>query len=136
MKVVPYLFFEGRCEEAVDFYHQALGADVSKLMRFKESPEKPTCSPEGADDKIVHAEMRIGTSTIMVSDGLCDKNATFKGFSLNLETSDMAETTRLYGALLEGGKVLMPLEKTFWSPCFGMVTDRFGVSWMINLVEE
>lgn len=136
MKIIPYLVFEGRCEEALDFYRTALGAEVTMLMRFKDSPESPTCTPQGADDKIMHAEMRIGASTIMLSDGMCDKDASFKGFSLNLEVNEMAEAKRLFAALLEGGDVLMPLEKTFWSPCFGMVTDRFGVCWMINLMEE
>lgn len=136
MKIVPYLVFEGRCEEALDFYRRALGAEVTMRMRFNESPESPTCTPEGAGDKIMHAEMRIGASTIMLSDGMCDKDAAFKGFSLNLEVRELVEAKRLFAALLEGGEVLMPLEKTFWSPCFGMVTDRFGVCWMINLVEE
>lgn len=133
MYVEPYLFFEGRCEEALAFYRQALGAEVTVLMRYKESPD-PGMSPPGAEEKVMHANLRIGETTLMVSDGLCKGQPAFQGFSLSLAVADEAEARRLFTALSEGGVVQMPLAKTFWSPCFGMVVDRFGVSWMVTVL--
>jgi len=130
MIVEPYLFFEGRCEEALDFYSGALDAEVTSLMRFKESPDPNMCPP-GAEDKVMHATVRIGDTTIMASDGMSSGNLAFQGFSLSLSLTDKAEAERLFTALSDGGQVQMPLAKTFWSPLFGMVADRFGVSWMI-----
>lgn len=130
MQVEPYLFFEGRCEEALAFYRKTLGAEVTALMRYKESPDPGMIRP-GTENKVMHANVRIGDSTLMASDGLCGGDAAFRGFSLSLSLPDEAEAKRLFAALTEGGQVEMPLTKTFWSPCFGMVTDRFGVSWMI-----
>jgi PhnB protein len=130
MLVEPYLFFEGRCEEALDFYSGALDAEVTSLMRFKESPDPNMCPP-GAEDKVMHATVRIGDTTIMVSDGMSSGNLAFQGFSLSLSLTDKAEAERLFTALSDGGQVQMPLAKTFYSPLFGMVADRFGVSWMI-----
>ncbi|MDD3618225.1 MAG: VOC family protein [Desulfobulbaceae bacterium] len=130
MLVEPYLFFEGRCEEALEFYRRALGAEVTFLMRYRESPDPASIRP-GMEEKVMHANVRIGNSTLMVSDGLCSGRASFSGFSLTIALAEEAETRRLFGALSEGGKVEMPLAETFWSPCFGMVTDRFGVSWMV-----
>lgn len=132
MQVEPYLFFEGRCEEALEFYRRALGAEVTALMRFKESPDPGMCQP-GAEDKVMHAVVRIGNTSIMASDGRCEGPAGFQGFSLSIALSDQAEAERLFAALSDGGQVQMPLTKTFWSPLFGMVADRFGVSWMINV---
>lgn len=133
MYVQPYLFFDGRCEEAIEFYRRALGAEVTMLMRFKESPEPPPagCVAPGSDDKVMHASLRIGETTVMASDGQCTGQTRFQGFSLSLTAKDEAEAALLFTALAEGGQVQMPLGKTFFSPCFGMVTDRFGVSWMI-----
>ena len=130
MLVEPYLFFEGRCEEALDFYHKALGAEVTALMRFKESPDPDMC-PAGAEDKVMHATVRIGHTTIMASDGMSSGHLAFQGFSMCLSLADKDEVARLFTALSDGGQVQMPLAETFWSPLFGMVTDRFGVSWMI-----
>ncbi|HHO47500.1 MAG TPA: VOC family protein [Desulfobacteraceae bacterium] len=130
MLVEPYLFFEGRCEEALEFYRRALGAEVTFLMRYRESPDPASIKP-GMEDKVMHANVRIGDSTIMVSDGLCAGQAAFSGFSLTIALPGEAETRRLFEALSENGRVEMPLAETFWSPCFGMVTDRFGVSWMV-----
>jgi PhnB protein len=132
MKVEPYLFFEGRCEEALEFYRRALGAEVTMLMRFKESPDPGMCQP-GAEDKVMHAEVRLGDTTLMASDGRCQGPPAFQGFSLSLSLSDEAEAKRLFAALSDGGQIEMPLTRTFWSPCFGMVADRFGVLWMINV---
>lgn len=134
MKVEPYLFFNGRCEEALDYYRQALGAEVTLCMRFKDSPDPEACPP-GAEDKIMDANVVIGKTTVMVSDGRCEGSRSFQGFALSLAPDDEAEAERLFTALSDGGEVEMPLAKKFWSPCFGMVTDRFGVSWMINVTE-
>jgi PhnB protein len=131
MQVEPYLFFDGRGEEALEFYRQALGAEVTAVMRYRESPE-PEMVPAGAEDKIMHAVFRVGESTVMVSDD-CTGHPAFQGFSLALSVTEPAEAERLFSALADRGQVQMPLAKTFWSPLFGMVTDRFGVSWMINV---
>jgi PhnB protein len=133
MQVEPYLFFEGRCEEALEFYRRALGAEVTALLRFKESPDPNMCQP-GLEDKVMHATVRIGNTTIMVSDGMSSGNLAFQGFSLSLSLTDKAEAERLFTALSDGGQVQMPLAETFWSPLFGMVADRFGVSWMILVI--
>jgi PhnB protein len=130
MQVQPYLFFDGRCEEAVEFYRRALGAEVTMLMRFKESPD-PASVPAGGEDKVMHMSFRIGESTVLASDGQCLGGPTFQGFSLSLTVSDDAEAERIYAALANGGRVQMPLAKTFFSSRFGMVADRFGVSWMV-----
>jgi PhnB protein len=133
MQVQPYLFFDGRCEEAVEFYRRALGAEVTMLMRFKESPEppQPGMVPPGSENKVMHMALRIGDTTVLASDGRCMGKPSFQGFSLSLTVASEAEADRLFAALSEGGQVQMPLAKTFFSPRFGMVADRFGVSWMI-----
>jgi PhnB protein len=134
MQVEPYLFFEGRCDEALEFYRQALGAEVTMLLRFKESPDPAMCPP-GAEDKVMHANLRIGNTTLMASDGRCEGRAVFQGFALSLSLTDRAEAQRLFTALSEGGEILMPLAATFFASLFGMVTDRFGVSWMIIVTD-
>jgi PhnB protein len=133
MQVQPYLFFDGRCEEAIEFYKSALGAKVEMLLRFRESPDPPPPGmvPPGSEDKVMHACVRIGDAAVMASDGLCRGKPSFSGFSLSLTARDEADADRLFAALAEGGEVQMPLAKTFFSPRFGMVADRFGVSWMI-----
>jgi PhnB protein len=137
MQVQPYLFFDGRCEEAIEFYKSTVGAEVTMLMRFKDSPEPhpPGMLPPGAESKVMHASLRIGDSTVMASDGQCLGQANFQGFSLSLSVANDAEAERLFAALANGGKVCMPLAKTFFSSRFGMVADRFGVSWMIIVAE-
>ena len=132
MPVEPYLFFEGRAEEALEFYRAALGAEVTALMRFRDNPE-PGHTPPGAEDKVMHASIRIGDSTIMLSDGRCAGATRFDGFALSLAPPDAATAARWFDALAAEGAVVMPLGKTFWSPCFGMARDRFGVTWMISL---
>ncbi len=133
MKVQPYLFFDGRCEEAIDFYKRALGAEVLMLMRFNESPDPPPAGmvAPGSENKIMHAAMRIGETEVMASDGRAMGKPEFKGVTLSLSASSEAEADRLFNALAEGGQVQMPIGKTFFSPRFGMVADRFGVSWMV-----
>jgi PhnB protein len=130
MQVAPYLFFDGRCEEALNFYRKAIGAEVQMMMRFKESPEPPMVPP-GNGDKVMHATFRVGDTNILASDGRCGGQPKMEGFALSLTVRDAAEAQRVFAALGEGGKVQMPLTKTFFSDSFGMVADRFGVSWMV-----
>jgi PhnB protein len=128
--VQPYLFFDGRCEEALEFYRKALDAEVTTLLRFKDSPDPTMCVP-GSDNKVMHASFRIGETTVMASDGRCGGQPNFQGFALSLSVPTETEADRRFTALEHGGQVQMPLAKTFFSPRFGMVADRFGVSWMI-----
>ena len=130
MQVQPYLFFDGRCDEAIDFYKQTLGAKVEMLMRFKDSPEKSMCSP-GSDDKVMHASLHIGETRVMASDGRNNGNPKFEGFALSINAKDEADADRKFNALSAGGNVTMPMTKTFFSPRFGMCADKFGVQWMI-----
>ncbi len=131
--IQPYLFFNGSCEQAIEFYRKALGAEVDMMMRFKESPEPPPpgAVPSGFEDKIMHASFRIGQATVMASDGCSADKASFQGFSLSLSVPNEAEADRAFNALADAGQVKMPLTKTFWSPRFGMVEDQFGIGWMI-----
>ena len=133
MPIQPYLFFEGRCEEALEFYRKALGAEVEILMRFKDSPEppQPGMVPPGSENKVMHSCLRIGDTRVMASDGHCQGKPSFQGFSLSLTVPSAAEADRVFAALGNGGQVQVPLTKTFFSPRFGMVADRFGVSWMV-----
>ena len=133
MEVQTHLCFEGRCEEAVEFYRKALGAEVTTLVRFKDmpGPHPPGAIPPGAEDKVMHVTFRVGDSTVMASDGRCGGAPTFQGFSLSLDATSDAEAKRLFDALSDGGQVQMPLGKTFFASSFGMVADRFGVSWMV-----
>ena len=137
MSVEPYLFFEGRCDEAIEFYKKALGAQVQMVMRYKESPDPPPPGmvPPGSEDKVMHASFTVEGTTIMVSDGGVSGRPNFQGFSLAVNVKRLEDTDRYFNALAEGGKVQMPLGKTFWSPRFGMVADRFGVQWMIGVAE-
>jgi PhnB protein len=138
MPVQPYLNFDGRCEEALEFYRSALGAEVTMLMRFQDNPEPPPPGmvPAGAEKKVMHASFRIGDSTVLASDSHCTGRPSFQGFSLSLTVRDEAEAKRRFAALADGGQVTMPLAKTFFSPSFGMVVDRFGVSWMIYVAPK
>lgn len=133
MKIEPYLFFEGRCDEAVEFYRKNLGAEVDTLMRYKESPEphQPGALPPGSENKVMHAVIKIGDAKVMVSDGRCSGKPVFQGFALTITAPDVAQADKMFSALADGGQVQMPLAKTFFSPRFGMVTDRFGVLWMV-----
>ncbi len=139
IQIEPYLFFNGRCEEAIQFYQQVLGAEVQMMLRNRESPVPQGADtpedcrlPPGTEDKVMHATLRIGQTNVMMSDGLCDGKPVFEGFRLSFSVADAAAADRLFNALGAGGSVQMPLAKTFWSPCFGMLTDRFGVGWMIS----
>jgi PhnB protein len=134
MQVQPYLFFEGRCEEALEFYRSALGAELGMLMRYKDSPDPAQC-PAGAENKVMHTNFRIGDTEIMASDGMSSGKPNFQGFSLSITAPDLAAAERVFAALSNGGQVQMPLGKTFFSPAFGMLADRFGVSWMV-IVQE
>jgi PhnB protein len=133
MQIEPYLFFEGRCDEAVEFYRRHLGAEVGSLMRNKESPEphQPGMLPPGSENKVMHGVIQIGDTKLMVSDGRCSGKPVFQGFALTINAPDVAAADRMFQALTDGGRVQMPLAKTFFASRFGMVTDRFGVLWMI-----
>ncbi len=136
--IEPYLFFDGCCEQAVEFYVEHLGAEVVMMMRYKDCPDPlpPGMDSEENADKVMHVTFKIGESTVMASDGGCgdgDEKVHFAGFSLSLGLSAEAEAKRVFELLSKDGKVDMPLDKTFWSPCFGIVTDRFGISWMITV---
>jgi PhnB protein len=130
MQVQPYLFFDGRCDEAFEFYQKALGAKVEMLMRFKDGPDSAGCAPGNAE-KVMHASVRIGDTQVLASDGHCTGKPNFQGFSLSLTVANDAEADRVFNALANGGQVQMPLAKTFFSSRFGMVADRFGVTWMV-----
>lgn len=134
MQVQPYLFFDGRCEEAIEFYRKSLGAEVQMLMRFKDAP-KDACPqggfPAGTENKVMHGSLQIGSSMVLVSDGRNTGKPNFQGFGLTLEAANDAEAKRLFDALNDGGQVQMPLGKTFYASSFGMVADKFGVLWMV-----
>ena len=134
MPIQPYLMFNGRCEEAIDFYEKALGAQAQMVLRFKEAPDQSMITP-GMDEKIMHAALNIGDGVVLMSDGMCTGQQAFEGFSLSFTVADEAEAQRRFNALADGGQVRMPLDKTFFSPRFGMLTDRFGVGWIV-LVED
>lgn len=135
--IQPYLFFGGRCEEAIAFYKKTLGAEVEMVMKFKDSPEPMPADKmkPGFENKVMHASFRVGDSTIMASDG-CDEATKFSGFSLSITVADAAAADRTFNALAAGGQVTMPLAKTFWSPKFGMLTDKFGIGWMVSVAHK
>jgi PhnB protein len=128
MEVQPYLIFDGRCEEALEFYKKAIGAEVVRILRFKEGP--PPVQP-GLENKIMHSTFHVGATTIMASDGYAKGNPRFEGFSLSLSAANDAEAERLFNALAEGGEVRVPLAKSFFASKFGMLADKFGVGWMV-----
>jgi PhnB protein len=132
MQVQPYLIFDGRCDEALDYYRRVLGAEVTALMRFKEMPDpQPGMITPGSEDKVMHASFRLGDVTVLASDGRCLGKPSFQGFSLVLTVPSEEEVERLFAGLGDGGQVQMKLAKTFFSARFGMVADRFGVSWIV-----
>ncbi|MGA9896263.1 MAG: VOC family protein [Xanthobacteraceae bacterium] len=130
MQVQPYLFFDGRADEALEFYKKAVGATPKMLMRFKDAPDQAMISP-GSADKIMHAAVEIGDTTVLMSDGRCTGKPNFNGIALTISAKTEAEADKLFNGLAEGGQVTMPLAKTFFSPKFGMVADKFGVGWMV-----
>jgi PhnB protein len=138
MPIEPYLFFNGRCEEAIAFYQQAAGARVEMMMRYNESPD--LCPdirlPDGWAAKVMHASLNIHGTRVMMSDGNDPETPVFRGFALALSAADEATAGSVFAALADGGQVVVPLGKTFWSPCFGMVTDRFGILWQVTIPGE
>jgi PhnB protein len=130
-QIQPYLMFDGRCDEAIEFYQKAIGAKVEMLMRFKDNPEPGPCNTAENAEKVMHSSIRIGETTILASDGRCAGKPNFQGFALSLTVKDEDQASRAFAALGDGGQVQMPLTKTFFSPSFGMVADRFGVMWMV-----
>ena len=137
MQIQPYLFFEGRAEEAAEFYKRQLGAEVEMMMRNKDAPEKPPPGmfPPNSENKVMHMALKVGGTTVLGSDGNCNGKPNFQGFSLSLTVRDEAEATKVFAALADGGQVHMPLAKTFFSPSFGMLADRFGVGWMVYVAQ-
>ena len=133
MNIQPYITFGGRCEEALAFYKTTIGAEVTGMMRWKDSPDPAMKPPPGFDNKIMNAAFRIGDTELMADDGMAEKPPEFKGMTLAIGVADDAEAKRVFMALGEGGKITMPLSKTFWSSSFGMLTDKFGVPWMVNV---
>jgi len=133
MQAQPYLIFEGRCEDAINFYRRAVGAEVNMLLRFKDAPAGPEQHPP--DDKVMHANIRIGDTTVLLSDGRCSGRPSFQGFTLALIVANDAEAKRYFAALAEGGQIQQPLTKTFFSSSFGTLVDRFGVGWMVNVAQ-
>ena len=133
MNVQPYVFFDGKCEEALEFYKQALGAKVEMMMRYSENPDKPDPSkmPPNSANKIMHAAFKVGDTQILASDGHCQGKPSFQGFGLAISAANDAEASKVFNAVGKGGKVQAPLGKTFFASSFGMVTDKFGVLWMV-----
>ena len=135
MQVQPYLFFDGRADEALEFYKKAVGAAPKMLMRFKDAPDQ-SMFPPGSENKVMHAAVEIGDSTVLISDGRCTGKANFQGFSLVVSAASEAEADGIFGALGEGGQVTMPMAKTFFAKRFGMLTDKFGVGWMVIVPQQ
>jgi PhnB protein len=133
MNVQPYLFFEGRADEALAFYSTAFGITPATVMRYRDAPDPPPPGmlPPGSEGKVMHADFKVGNTLVMLSDGMCSGKPRFEGFSLALSCDTEADARRTFDALVAGGEVTMPLGKTFWSPLFGMLKDRFGVGWMV-----
>ena len=130
MQIEPYLFFEGRTEEALEFYKSRLGAKVEFLMRYKDNPD-PKYNPPNSGEKVMHSCFRIGDTQVMASDGNCTGKPSFQGFSLTFNAADEGDARRRFDALAEGGQVNLPLSETFFAKSFGMVADRFGLYWMV-----
>lgn len=136
--VQPYIFFNGHCEEAVEFYKKAVGAEVMMMMRYKESPEPPPPGmvPPGFENKIMHTSFRVGETVVMASDGCSTDKPSFESFRLSISVSTVDEVDRIFNALAAGGQIHMPVNKTFWSPRFGMVADKFGLGWMVGVITD
>jgi len=134
MNLQPYLFFDGKCDEALAFYKKAVGAEPKVLMRFSQAPDPSMISP-GSENKVMHAQVQIGDSTVLMSDGRCTGNTNFQGFALTLTAKSENEADKTFNALADGGNVTMPMAKTFFSPRFGMLTDKFGVGWMVLVAQ-
>lgn len=130
MHVQPYLSFEGRCEEALNFYRQALGAEINMMMRFRDAPDQSMVTA-GSEDKIMHASFIVGGTSLMASHGRCGGKSVFQGINLSLEADDDASAEAMFTALGQGGQVQMPMATTFFASRFGIVADKFGVSWMV-----
>lgn len=134
MHVQPYLFFDGRCDEALEFYKKAIGAKVGMLLRFKDAPDTSMITP-GSENKVMHSQFQIGNTTVMASDGRNTGRPNFHGIALSISTNTEAEADKIFAGLADGGQVQMPLGKTFFSPRFGMLSDKFGVGWMIIVAQ-
>ena len=132
MQVQPYLFFDGKCDEALEFYKKAVGANPTMLMRFKDAPDKSMITP-GTENKIMHAAVDIGATKVLMSDGRCQGNTNFQGFGLAISAKNEAEADKMFDALGVGGQVTMPMAKQAWGDEFGMCVDQFGIDWLVNI---
>ena len=132
MALNVYLFLNGRCEEAIEFYKSTLGAEVEMLMRFKDSPDPEQCPP-GQEEMIMHATLKAYGSDLMMSDGMGDAPPAFQGFAISIPADSEEAGEQVFNALADGGRIDMPYEQTFWAKRFGYVTDRFGVNWMVSV---
>ncbi len=130
MKITAYLSFDGQCEAAFKFCTEALGGEISGLFKYGGSPMADQVPPECAN-QVMHATLILKDQAIMAAD-VPGRYETPRGFSMTIGLGDAAEAERIFEALSEGGKVKMPLQETFWAARFGMLTDRFGIPWMIN----
>ncbi len=132
MHLQPYLYFNGRCEEAINFYKTALGAKVNMMMRFRECPPSQEMKMQpGVEEKVMHASVKIGDTDVLMSDGRCGGETKFDGFAVSISASSDVEAERIFAAISDGGKVSMPMNSTFFASRFGMANDRFGVAWMV-----
>ena len=134
MQVQPYLFFDGRCDEALEFYKKAIDAKVDMLMRYKDAPDQSMISP-GSKDKVMHAQFEVGDTKVLASDGRNTGKPKFDGFALAISANSEADADKMFAALVEGGQVVLAMHKTFFSPRFGMLADQFGVRWMILVAQ-
>jgi len=130
MNVQTYLFFDGRCEEAIEFYKAVFGADLLYSMRFREGP--PNLVTAENEEKIFHATMRFGETVINLSDDLKQERGSFGGFAILAHLDNDASAEEAFESLQEGGRVGMPIQEVFWASRYGIVTDRFGVTWKIQ----
>lgn len=131
MQINPYLVFNGQCEAAFKFYEKLLGGKITGIMTHANSPMANQVPPEWRD-KVMHAHMTVGNSVLMGSDAPPQHFQKPQGFSVSIGVKTVEEGERIFKALSENGAVQMPFQKTFWSPGFGMLTDRFGIPWMVN----
>jgi PhnB protein len=133
MEVAPYLMFLGNCKEAFEFYQKALGGKLD-MMTYGQSPEAAKM-PAAMHNQVIHARLAAGAGAIMGADCPPEHYNKPQGFSVSVVTKDPAETERVFNALAQDGQVNMPLQQTFWSAKFGMLQDRFGISWMVNCAQ-
>jgi PhnB protein len=132
MQIDPYLNFNGNCEEAFHFYEKALGGKIEMLLKYNQAPAGGGPTPPGFENKVMHVRLSVGQQIIMASDAPPGHFSPMQGFNVSLMFDDKAQAERVFNALADKGKVMMPFAQTFWAEGFGMLTDRFGTPWMVN----